>query len=251
MCDYLLIYNTDCSNKMSIIGSSEADRLFPRANRFDRIIAAYCCPKPIYGGLIGTIIAKMIKLKRDDSNIRNMLEQYRYEETYEPDITVTVTVILTLFLADSRLELVDYAYRALKKCKGKYPERDLRVAIEPSYLDQRNIMDNIIVIEFLHRRSMLSRYGYWGDITEKNDTILYFILKKKDYKLAKWATGKMIDKTKNGFGHGVHFNLEDLRFIRMYSELFDQRNVIMKNAYRMAIQNQDIDTIRYLIRNSI
>jgi hypothetical protein len=236
---------------MNCIGYIEAQRLFPKANPIDCTIASYCYPVPQNGGLIVTIIKRMIKLNRSDKYIQNMLETYTYEKKYETNITVSLTILFSVCISDVRLELADYILDITKAYDGLYKSVYNNISsIEISYLNNKDFNQNIAVIEYLldKCKCLLSSYGYWVTITDDNVYILYYILARKDTCLAKWATGKMLDNTKNGFGYNTYLNKKDIKFVRRHLKLFNQRGTIFDNAMKMAIKNKDIKALQYLIR---
>lgn len=241
---------------LNFIGRTEADRLFPRSALFDREVVAHCKPLPIYNGLIGSIIQRLIRFKRSDKVIKSIIKQYSFEKRYEVDKNKSIISILTLCLSDARIQLAEFVYNfsriinknnTLSRSSSKY-----FVPIELSYLHHKSLLENVKVLDFLHKRKLLSKYGYWGEVDDSNQYILYYILATRDNTLAEWATGKIRDVTTFGFGFGIPFNLDEVIFISNHLKLFDQRNIdIMDSALKFAVQDNKTDIIKWFIFKNI
>lgn len=237
---------------LKFIGRAEADRLFYQSSLFDREVAAHCKPMPFYNGLIGVVIRRLIRFKRSDEVIKTAIKHYPFEEEYEPNINKSMITILTLCLSDARIELAEFIYKFKKVVNYELIQHNSKyfIPIELSYLHHKSILENIKVLEFLRKKKLLSNYGYWGKVDDSNQYILYYILAKKDDKLAEWATDKMRDNTTLGFGFGILFDLDEVIFISKYLKLFDQRNInIMESALKFAVRYNKTNVIKWFILN--
>jgi hypothetical protein len=236
------------------IGITIGVKLFPWADSRDMIVIMNIKPKRHYGGIIGSIVRKLIKLGRDDETIGELIEHYPFDESKYtlPDIFLTLIIIT---LADARTYLAKYildkscSYCGLR-CNNKY-------VIEFKRLEHKNINDNIAVIEFAREAGLFSSLGYWGKIRHDEEVFLHYILRIKDDTLAKWATDKI--QIHAVFDEGYKFTPEDLDFICKHEKLFNQKYIqdprmsdnVIDMIMKKAIREKNSDIIEWYVHKRL